>query len=47
MCAAGDDGRTWRDHRGDVLVDDAGHWVQQRSPDEVNAALLGFIDAVA
>jgi pimeloyl-ACP methyl ester carboxylesterase len=32
-----------RDHRGTVLVDDAGHWVQQQAPDEVNAALLGFI----
>ena len=28
------------DHRGTVLVDGAGHWVQQERPDEVNAALL-------
>ncbi len=34
------------DHRGDVLVDDAGHWVQQEKPDQVNAALLGFLDAL-
>jgi pimeloyl-ACP methyl ester carboxylesterase len=34
------------DHRGDVLVDDAGHWVQQENPDEVNAALVGFLDSI-
>jgi len=34
------------DHRGNVLVDDAGHWVQQEKPDEVNAALLRFIDGI-
>ncbi len=32
------------DHRGTVLVDDAGHWVQQQAPEQVNAALLGFLD---
>jgi pimeloyl-ACP methyl ester carboxylesterase len=32
------------DHRGTVLVDAAGHWVQQEKPDEVNAALLSFIN---
>ncbi|MEU7816237.1 alpha/beta hydrolase [Pseudonocardia sp. NPDC049154] len=31
------------DHRGTVLVPDAGHWVQQEKPDEVNAALLDFL----
>ena len=31
------------DHRGTVLVDGAGHWVQQERPDEVNAALLAFL----
>ena len=31
------------DHRGTVLVEGAGHWVQQQSPREVNAALLDFI----
>lgn len=34
------------DHRGDVLVEDAGHWVQQEKPDEVNSALIGFLDVV-
>ena len=34
------------DHRGDVFVDDAGHWVQQEKPDEVNAALVGFLDSI-
>ncbi|MGW0890961.1 alpha/beta fold hydrolase [Saccharopolyspora sp. NPDC002578] len=34
-------------HQGDVLVPDAGHWVQQEKPDEVNAALLAFLDFVA
>ncbi|MGZ8765903.1 MAG: alpha/beta fold hydrolase, partial [Acidimicrobiia bacterium] len=27
------------DHRGTVVVDGAGHWVQQEKPDEVNAAI--------
>jgi pimeloyl-ACP methyl ester carboxylesterase len=35
------------DHRGDVFVDDAGHWVQQEKPDEVNAALIGFLDSIS
>jgi pimeloyl-ACP methyl ester carboxylesterase len=34
------------DERGRVLVDGAGHWVQQEKPGEVNAALLDFIVAV-
>ncbi|MBI2705894.1 MAG: alpha/beta hydrolase [Actinobacteria bacterium] len=34
------------DHRGTVLVDGAGHWVQQERPEEVNAALLGFLLSV-
>ena len=32
------------DHRGNVLVEGAGHWVQQEKPDEVNRALLDFLD---
>lgn len=32
------------DHRGTVIVDGAGHWVQQEAPEQVNAALLGFLD---
>ena len=35
------------DHRGNVLVDGAGHWVQQEKPDEVNAALLAFVGDTA
>jgi pimeloyl-ACP methyl ester carboxylesterase len=31
------------DLRGTVVVEGAGHWVQQQAPDEVNAALLGFL----
>jgi pimeloyl-ACP methyl ester carboxylesterase len=34
------------DHRGTVLVDGAGHWVQQECPAEVNAALLSFLAGV-
>lgn len=34
------------DHRGDVLIEGAGHWVQQERPSEVNAALLEFLGAV-
>jgi pimeloyl-ACP methyl ester carboxylesterase len=35
------------DHRGTVVVDGAGHWVQQEKPAEVNAALLAFLDGIA
>jgi pimeloyl-ACP methyl ester carboxylesterase len=31
------------DHRGTVLIDGAGHWVQQERPDATNAALLDFL----
>jgi pimeloyl-ACP methyl ester carboxylesterase len=34
------------DLRGTLLLPGAGHWVQQERPDEVNAALLGFLDEV-
>ena len=34
------------DHRGTVLVEGAGHWVQQEAPDQVNAALLAFLDDI-
>lgn len=34
------------EHRGTVLVDGAGHWVQQERPAEVNAALLDFLAGV-
>jgi pimeloyl-ACP methyl ester carboxylesterase len=37
-------GEAWLDdHRGSVLVEGAGHWIQQERPAEVNAALLGFL----
>jgi pimeloyl-ACP methyl ester carboxylesterase len=31
------------DHRGDVILDGPGHWVQQEAPDAVNAALIDFL----
>jgi pimeloyl-ACP methyl ester carboxylesterase len=31
------------DDRGTVIIEGAGHWVQQEKPDEVNAALLEFL----
>lgn len=31
------------DLRDVVVIEDAGHWIQQERPDEVNAALLGFL----
>ena len=31
------------DHRGTVIVDGAGHWVQQERPGEVKSALLDFL----
>jgi pimeloyl-ACP methyl ester carboxylesterase len=34
------------DLRSHVVVPDAGHWVQQQAPEEVNAALLDFIGAL-
>jgi pimeloyl-ACP methyl ester carboxylesterase len=34
------------DHRGDLLIEGAGHWVQQERPVEVNKALLKFLDSV-
>jgi pimeloyl-ACP methyl ester carboxylesterase len=34
------------DPRGSIVIDGAGHWVQQEKPDEVNAALLGFLGSL-
>ena len=31
------------DDRGSLIVDGAGHWVQQEKPDEVNAFVLQFL----
>ena len=32
------------DLRDVVIIEGAGHWVQQECPDEVNASLLAFLD---
>jgi pimeloyl-ACP methyl ester carboxylesterase len=40
---AGDLRRWLPDLRGDVVVEGAGHWVNQERPDEVNDALLSFL----
>ena len=29
--------------RQKLILDGAGHWIQQERPDEVNAALIGFL----
>ena len=34
------------DLRASIVVEGAGHWVQQQEPDVVNAALLGFLDGL-
>jgi pimeloyl-ACP methyl ester carboxylesterase len=36
----------YTDLRGKVLIPGAGHWVQQESPKETNAALLSFLGAL-
>ncbi|MEV5981473.1 alpha/beta hydrolase [Streptomyces sp. NPDC052114] len=38
--------RTLTDLRGHVVLDGAGHWVQQQRADEVNAVLLDFLSSV-
>jgi pimeloyl-ACP methyl ester carboxylesterase len=41
-------GEAWLDdHRGNVIIEGAGHWIQQERPDTVNEILLGFLDDVA
>ncbi len=35
------------DLRDSVVIEGAGHWVNQERPEEVNAALLDFVDATA
>ncbi len=37
--------RTLTDLKGKIILDGAGHWVQQERPAEVNAALIGFLKA--
>jgi pimeloyl-ACP methyl ester carboxylesterase len=39
--------RALTDHRGDVILDGPGHWVQQEAPDAVNAALIDFLDQLS
>lgn len=40
-------GEAWlSDHRGNVILSGAGHWVQQEKPAEVNQALIGFLNQV-
>ena len=34
------------DHRGNTIVEGAGHWVQQEAPEDVNAALLQFLGSL-
>ena len=34
------------DHRASLILEGAGHWVQQERPEEVNAALISFLDDV-
>lgn len=34
------------DHRGNVMVEGAGHWVQQEDPEATNAALLEFLSSL-
>ncbi|WP_426164208.1 alpha/beta fold hydrolase [Sandarakinorhabdus sp. DWP1-3-1] len=40
------EGRACSNYRGTVLVEGAGHWVQQERPDDVVRAILGFMAAV-
>jgi pimeloyl-ACP methyl ester carboxylesterase len=37
---------TLLDWRGETVIDDAGHWVQQEKPAETNAALIAFLNEV-
>jgi pimeloyl-ACP methyl ester carboxylesterase len=43
---SGFDSPTLLDWRGETVIDDAGHWVQQEKPAEVNAALISFLNDV-
>src|ERR1039458_2147807 len=45
--ASPEPGEAWLDdHRGSVLVEGAGHWIQQERPAGLNAAPLGFLGDV-
>jgi pimeloyl-ACP methyl ester carboxylesterase len=40
-------GEAWLDdHRGNLIIEGAGHWIQQERPDAVNASLLGFLSDI-
>ena len=43
---SGFDSPTLLDWRGETIIDDAGHWVQQEKPAETNAALISFLNDV-
>lgn len=34
------------DHRGNIMLEGAGHWIQQERPQEVNVALITFLDSL-
>jgi len=34
------------DFRGSTIIEGEGHWIQQEAPEEVNAALLAFLDGL-
>jgi len=34
------------DHRGSVIIAEAGHWAPQEKPVEVNAAIVGFVEEI-
>jgi pimeloyl-ACP methyl ester carboxylesterase len=38
--------RVLTDLRGHVVLDGAGHWIQQERPEEVNAALIEFLSTL-
>jgi pimeloyl-ACP methyl ester carboxylesterase len=38
--------RATEDLRGVVLIPGIGHWVQQEAPEEVNQAMLDFLNEV-
>ena len=42
----GDMERVLTDLRGKIIIDGAGHWIQQERPAEVNAALIAFLKDV-
>jgi pimeloyl-ACP methyl ester carboxylesterase len=42
----GFDSPTLLDWRGETVIDDAGHWVQQEKPAETNTALINFLNDV-